>query len=225
MGSRKEIVEHKTDRRQAVKTLGGLFVVGGALAVPRAATAQAKLQKESAPAARAPATGAAASEPSAPAAPAPPEAVIPSRGGEPPPQKLTARQLQLPALSRLIAPLKVGSRLGQAKLMSILGVHLGAATLTFAVRGATFQVDICLRDRGPGARPAVASTAKFDLYLANGGRGFKRTDTRVLRTVERLSRVITANEARAPALRLLTLRQRRRRHPSGKFDVRSAPRP
>ena len=198
-------------------------MAGGALAVPRAASAQARPQKKSAPAGKAPA-GEAAAGPATPAAPTAPEETVPSRGGEPAPQKLTPQQLQLPPLKRLIAPLKEGGRVGQAKLVNILGVHLGAATLTFAVRGVTFQVDICLRDRGPGARPAVASTGKYDLYLANGGRGFKRTDTRLERTVEQLARVITANEARAPALRVLTLRKRLRQHPRGKFDVRSAPR-
>ena len=114
--------------------------------------------------------------------------------------------------------------MGTARLVSVSGVRLGAASLTFkSRRGATFQVDICKRDRGRGAFTPIASTGKYDLFVVNGGKGYKPTDHQLERTVDQLARTITANEVRVRPLRVLTLSQRLRKHPRGKFDARQGP--
>ena len=217
-------MEHKTDRRQAVKTLGGLLVAGTALAVPRKASAQPRPSQAEAPTTRAP-LGQTTDNTTrvAEVAPAAPEPVIPCRGGEPPPPQLTPKQLQLDPLKRLVSPHREGSTVGTARLTSVQGVHLGAASLTFkSRRGVTFQVDICKRDRGVGAFTPIASSGLYDLFVVNGGRGYKATDRQLLDTVNQLASTITANEPRVK-VRVMTLRQRLRQHPGGKFDVRSAP--
>ena len=209
-------MEHKTDRRQAVKTLGGMLVAGTALAVPRGGQAQQKPPPKQAPA------GESAKGDAPPRAAQPPQSpapAVPSRGGTPPPQKLTPQQLQLEPLGRLLAPPAEGANLGASRLVSISGVRLGAASVTFKSRsGVSFQVDICKRDRGKGAHAPIASTAKYDLFVVNGGKGRKPTDRQLERTVDLLANTIKANEARV-ALRVLTLRQRLQRFPRGKFDV------
>ena len=169
------------------------------------------------PPAKAPARPA---RPDAVAAPAAPEAVIPSRGGEPPPPQLSAKELQLGALKRLVSPHTEGATLGMARLVSISGVRLGAASLIFKTRlGVSFQVDICKRDSGRGSHKPIASTGKYDLFVVNGGKGYTPTNHQLERTVDQLARTINANEARAPRLRVLTLRKRLRQHPRGKFNT------
>ena len=73
-----------------------------------------------------------------------------------------------------------------------------------------------------GAFTPIASSGLYDLFVVNGGRGYKATDRQLLDTVNQLASTITANEPRVK-VRVMTLRQRLRQHPGGKFDVRSAP--
>lgn len=81
--------------------------------------------------------------------------------------------------------------------------------------GSSFQVDVLAR----GSARSVASTARYDLFLANRGSG--RTPSNELHG-QGLLALRDWLEAQEDALRwpaLVTFEERRRRHPAGSFTV------
>ena len=123
-------------------------------------------------------------------------------------------------MARLLGPVKPGAMFGAASVVGVHGVRLGAASVTLKLRtGETCQVDICSRDTSAGALEPVASTRRYDLFLANGARGRRHTGQTMARLVHELARIIRGNETTAPRLSLLPLRERLRRYPRGRFDA------
>jgi hypothetical protein len=131
-----------------------------------------------------------------------------------------ARREQQPALPphlhascALLAPLSAGSSLGPWVVEGSTPVHAGAVTVAMRDRaGNRFFVDICARDRGPGAPGAPAATERYELFLANEGGGSDPTFEDHGRAAMALAEVIRANENTAGLQGLLTLRQRLLRH-------------
>lgn len=195
----------KTDRREAVKVIGGAIVVGAGLTVPGLALARAR--------------GLRYHEPMG-APSLPDRAALATRAAEA--GSAVSDAPHRDRVARLLGPYQVGSTLGSFTVTAITGVRLGAASVTLQDRrGDSLQLDICRRDWSRAAMEPVASTAHYDLYVANGARGATTTGRRTGRIIDHLARTVAANEARSPRLDLLTLRQRLVRYPAGRFDARS----
>ncbi len=203
-------MKRKTDRREAVKILGGLIVAGAGLAVPSLALAgKAPGRKRSRPG---------APVRSVPTAPPNPPAVHCAEDHAPAARPPAPQQ---DVVTQLLSPYRIGSRMGPLTVLAISGVSMGAASITLGqLDGSSFQVDITRADRTLGALEPVASTGEYDLYLANGGTGHKPTGARLDRIMNHLARVMASNQTRTPRLKMLTLGQRLRRYPDGRFDAR-----
>lgn len=202
------VERNKTDRREAIKVIGGLIVIGAGLA-PLAASAHRAVPGKKFKDLN-PSTDVAGGPP--PGAPlAPPPTVKLNRIPGP---------AQEAEVASLLGPLAAGDLLGQATLVAVHGVRLGAAAITLKLsNGDTIQVDICQHDGSPRALEPVAATSRYDLFLANGSRGHERTGLKLNQVVQQLAQVIRTNEARVPRLNLLPLRERLRRYPRGRFDA------
>lgn len=86
--------------------------------------------------------------------------------------------------------------------------------------GLRFQVDVLRRDRRGGGRLGVANTETFSPYLANRGDGRTATDEDQGLGAMALAEVLARREAAcAPAPALLTMDERRARHPVGGYSV------
>jgi hypothetical protein len=199
---------NKTDRREAIKIIGGLIVVGAGLAPLSALAGKPSLAKGVKDLRAAPGNTA-GPPPGAPLA-TPPTVKINRLPGA----------TQEEVVARLLGHVAPGVALGHATVVSVRGVRLGAASVTLKHRnGATFQVDICRHDSSAGALAPIAATKRYDLFLSNGGRGRQRTGMDLHQVIHSLSEVIRANEARLPRLAVLPLRERLRRYPRGRFDA------
>ena len=199
---------NKTDRREAIKIIGGLIVVGAGMAPLSALARQPRgaAVKDLHVAPAAPGNG---PRPGAPL-PAPPRVKLNRLPGA----------TQEAMVARLLGPVKPGATLGAATVEGVYGVRLGAASVTMKLRtGETCQVDICRRDTSATALEPVASTRRYDLFLANGARGRLHTGQAMARLVVELARIIRSNETSVPRLSLLPLRERLRRYPRGRFDA------
>jgi hypothetical protein len=111
------------------------------------------------------------------------------------------------AAQALLSPLRPGSRIASASLDAIrtrdgyLSLELTAAS------GAPFRLEICARDLLPGAPRPVTRTARYDLFVANGGQGDRRTERAHGLAAYAVADVLSANEGTA-AVALKTLRAR-----------------
>lgn len=114
--------------------------------------------------------------------------------------------------------LRAGASLGLGVVEAVLPAHHGAVPVVMRTpAGDRFQVDILRRDpRGPGG---VATTAQFDLFIANRGDGSARTDEAQAHATRALAAWIAAREGSAPALELASFRERERAHPEGVFSL------
>jgi len=130
-------------------------------------------------------------------------------------------ETQRKELAQLLLPLEKGSRVGGAAVVDMAGVRLGAASVTLKTRGGwTLQVDICQKVAGWEAYSPVASTDRYDLFVANNGQGTKPTNAKLGRIVRALAKIVRANEPKTSPLAVLSLRERLRRYPRGKFSAR-----
>lgn len=113
-----------------------------------------------------------------------------------------------------------GVHFGRWRIVAVHPVKFGAVPVVLEARtGERFQVDVLARDRRPGAKRGVAQTRHYALHLANVGRGAKPTHEEHGLGVIWLAALLRAREgARQPA-RLLTLRDRLVRFPTGRFDA------
>ena len=115
---------------------------------------------------------------------------------------------------------------GLGIIEAVLPAHHGAVPVVMRTpAGDRFQVDILRRDpRGPGG---VATTAQFDLFIANRGDGATPTDEAQAHAVRGLAAWIAerlgGREADAVAEldagALLTFRERQKAHPEGVFSL------
>lgn len=115
--------------------------------------------------------------------------------------------------------LRAGTSLGgRGSVEAVLPIHNGAVPVVMrTLDGERFQIDLLRRDPdGPGG---VAATAQFDLFITNRGDGSTRTDEAQAHAARALAGWIAAREGSAPALELLSFRERRRSHPEGVFSL------
>ncbi len=119
-----------------------------------------------------------------------------------------------PELAALLAPLSVGSPVGDFRVYAIERARTGAG-LVVLVHGsgpqmgprgprASLRVDVCARDADT---PGIAGTERYDLFLQNGGRGDLPTDEASGLAVMQLADVIRSNEKGRAGLALPTKRQ------------------
>ncbi len=118
-----------------------------------------------------------------------------------------------PAAWALVAPFAAGATIAGMRLVGVSGV---TATRTVNVRfekpdSSRFTVRICRRDDTPTAPTPVARTACYELFLANGGRGRKRTDEAEGVAAMCLAQVVQQNELAVVPLAVGTMRERWRR--------------
>lgn len=131
------------------------------------------------------------------------------------------QRIELPGADRfelLGEELRAGMSLGLGIVEAVLPAHHGAVPVVMRTpAGDRFQVDILRRDpRGPGG---VATTAQFDLFIANRGDGSARTDEAQAHATLALAAWIAAREGSAPTLELASFRERERSHPEGVFSL------
>jgi hypothetical protein len=110
---------------------------------------------------------------------------------------------------RLLTPLRAGAQVGPAKIVGVGNVRSGAADVEFEdADHQRFWARICLRDHGHGAPTPIAHTERYELFLANGGKGNTPTRESHGLTVMALASHVRKNEADAEMLALTTLRDR-----------------
>ena len=114
-----------------------------------------------------------------------------------------------PAPVGLIAPFAVGSSVLGATIVGMSRIVDGELSLSLRKGdGAEFRVDVCKRDDGRDAPWPLVRTTKYDLFLANGGHGDKRTNEKEGRTAYAIAAAIEHNEVTQPAVELRTMRER-----------------
>ncbi len=116
--------------------------------------------------------------------------------------------------------LKAGSMIADWQVVSVHATHLGAVPVVLATKsGERFQVDVLKRDpRGPSG---VAETGSVALFLTNGGKGSKRTDSEMGLGALALATALKAREkSGAQAPKLLSFKDRGKRHPNGEYKLR-----
>jgi len=115
--------------------------------------------------------------------------------------------LQNQQLNRLLLPITVGARVYKSIVSSIrVEKQCGIVELKDR-RGESYRIDICGRDQGKtGFRP-IAATRSFELFLANNGKGHKKTNEDRGKTLIVLSNFIRRNENKGIQLTLNTKRE------------------
>jgi hypothetical protein len=118
---------------------------------------------------------------------------------------------------RLVAPLSIGSMLGNVRLTELSAVTTtGTVDVQFETADSTrFRARLCRRDPDPTAPSPIARTLHYDLFLANHGRGEKPTDEEQGVTIMALAAVVRQNEQACGPVAVGTLRQRWRRLAQG----------
>jgi hypothetical protein len=108
--------------------------------------------------------------------------------------------------------------LGSWSIQKVQAPMLGAIPVVMRTpAGESFQVDVLARD---SARPGIADTKHFSLFVANSGNGSKSTDEWQARGVKVLAHHLSRTErSGTPLPSLLTLSERSSRHPFGTFGV------
>ena len=133
---------------------------------------------------------------------------VPSR-----PAPLSDPPPHLRASCPLLSPLVAGSVLGPWSIEGMTPVFAGAVTIALRdPRSTRFFVDVCMRDRDPGAASAPAATDRYELFLANEGDGHRPTHEEHGRAAMALAEVIRGNEHAVQLQGMLTLRQRLQRY-------------
>ena len=106
-----------------------------------------------------------------------------------------------------VVPTRKGSILHYARLKELRAEHGTIVAEMERSDGHSFRVQICRRDNGFGAPKPIARTASYDIFLANHGRGNKRTHEEEGLSIYALARQISAYEKRNPVMTLDTKRQ------------------
>jgi hypothetical protein len=121
-----------------------------------------------------------------------------------------------PRGAELLRPLCAGSRFGRWTLVRIGPLDRGAVTVRVrAADGAEFNLEILARDPSPLVSAPPASTARFAVYVCNGGDGTLATAEEQGLAAMALATVVAGNEPAAPADGFLTHAARLWTHPRG----------
>ncbi len=106
-----------------------------------------------------------------------------------------------------VVPTKQGTIIHYARLKELRAEHGTVVAEMERSDGHPFKVQICRRDNGFGAPEPIARTQAYDIFLANKGRGNKRTHEEEGLTIYALARQISVYEKRNPVMSLDTKRQ------------------
>ncbi len=124
------------------------------------------------------------------------------------------------SLGALLAPLAVGSQVDGLTIVGMHGVRYGAASVVLETSShKQLQIDILRHDSAPDAPLPVARTEKYDLVVANGGKGDTPTSYGLDRATRQMAAAIRKNEASVAFLGVLTLRERWRHFPDASYSV------
>ena len=108
----------------------------------------------------------------------------------------------------LLSPLGPGSTLATSTLIAIK-THDGHVSLDLETAGGDrFRLEVFGRDSSIDAARPVTRTARYDVFVANGGRGDKQTARAHGLAAYALAELISRNEPKIGMLRLRTLRSR-----------------
>lgn len=108
----------------------------------------------------------------------------------------------------LLSPLVPGSMLATSTLASV-EERSGWISLELKSHvGGPFRLEILARDEGVDAPRPVTSTSRFDIFVANGGGGSKRTSRAHGLAAYALANVLARNEKKVGKLSLCTFRSR-----------------
>ncbi|MBK7859955.1 MAG: hypothetical protein IPJ65_15285 [Archangiaceae bacterium] len=120
-----------------------------------------------------------------------------------------------PVEATFFAGLDAGRRFGEATLVSVFPLNLGAVSVVMELHGSRFQVDLLKADaQGP---QAPEQTAQLAFFVSNQGNGQRLTENDQHVAVRALSDVLAARDA--SALGLMTFDERRLRFPRGIYDA------
>jgi hypothetical protein len=139
-------------------------------------------------------------------------------GGAPPRQKSAkaqAARVEAPQqlAESLVAPLVPGSQLDRWRVVRVMPVENGAASVVLAdAQGRNFQLDVCARDMRQGAPVSPGQSEIFQIFLANSGNGAKATFEEHGLAAMTLAEVIRGNEHRVVTTSFQTLSERIARH-------------
>ena len=113
----------------------------------------------------------------------------------------------------LMAPFTAGSAIAGMRLVGVSGVtSTGTVNVRFEKPDSSrFTVRLCRRDSSISAPAPVARTERYELFLANGGKGRKRTDEAEGVAAMCLAKVLERNELATAPLAVGTMRERWRR--------------
>jgi hypothetical protein len=129
-----------------------------------------------------------------------------------------ARSPAAPAAPRteLLAPFTKGSRFARWTIADVSPLDRGAVTITVhGDDGHDFRLEILARDGSPLARRAPGETARFAIYVANGGDGWLPTVEEQGLAAMTLASILAKNEAALDAAGFLTHAERIARHRDG----------
>lgn len=111
--------------------------------------------------------------------------------------------------SALVTPFEPGTKMATSRITRIRPATTGAVSLDLCdARGRPYRVEICRRDDRAGAPAPVRRTKDFDLFLANGGQGQKRTDRNQGLAVAAIAATLERSGRGPSELGLLTMRER-----------------
>jgi hypothetical protein len=116
-------------------------------------------------------------------------------------------------LAQLLAPLEVGTNFARWTIVQIDPVNDGAVRVKVrSGDGHVFTLEIMARDESALAQKPPAQTAKFAIFVANGGDGWSATDEDHGLAAMTLATFVQKNEAAVEIPGLLTHAQRLRCH-------------
>lgn len=154
-------------------------------------------------------------------APAPAPGRAPSSATPSPAPRVAASSL-LPegASHELQQLLPEGLRFGRWRVVAVRPVKMGAVPVVVECRnGRRFQVDVVRRDGHLLGRRGIAETRHYALFLSNVGGGDTPTPEEQGLGVLWLAALLRPREHRVSPVGLMTLRERHRRFPRGRFDA------
>ncbi len=111
-----------------------------------------------------------------------------------------------PAPWWLIAPLEAGSPLRSFRLVGMAQSH-GIVNIELEKGGESFTVRLTRRDESPDAPRPLANSARYEFFLANGGKGNKPTDEEQGLAVLTLAAMVKKNEQKRGPLPLVNVRE------------------
>lgn len=125
-------------------------------------------------------------------------------------------------LARLIAPLEVGAQFARWTIVQLEPVVDGAVRVKVRSNdNHVFTLEIMARDESALAQKPPAQTAKFAVFVANGGDGWSATDEDHGLAAMTLASIVEKNELAVDLPGLLTHAQRLQNHGHSLLPARS----